>query len=131
MSKSGSGTRDVAVSVSELFPYLAWLESHFVQRETVSNFDSPNDQEQHQQNQQQQKQQQQSQHQHQQKEQQQEDIETILSEFSQEGSAEVDNNEDSFYSQASDAPTDLSSNATEVVSSVTGREPYRKRTRYI
>jgi len=37
--KSGAGTNEVKVQLSAIFPYLAWLEPYFVERETGSNFE--------------------------------------------------------------------------------------------
>ena len=38
LSKSGAGANDVHIHLSEMFPYLSWLEPHFVDRLTSSNF---------------------------------------------------------------------------------------------
>ena len=39
-NKSGAGTKDVNVRLSEVFPYLSWLEPYFVEGQTGTNFQS-------------------------------------------------------------------------------------------
>ena len=39
-NKSGAGAKDVNVRLSEIFPYLSWLEPYFVERQTGANFQS-------------------------------------------------------------------------------------------
>ena len=37
--RSGAGTKEVNIRLSELFPYLAWLEPHFVDREGITDIE--------------------------------------------------------------------------------------------
>ena len=39
-NKSGAGAKDVNVRLSEIFPYLSWLEPYFVECQTGANFQS-------------------------------------------------------------------------------------------
>ena len=39
-NKSGAGAKNVNVRLSEIFPYLRWLEPYFVERQTSTNFQS-------------------------------------------------------------------------------------------